>query len=153
MIRKRGISPIIATVLLVSMVIILAIIIFMWLRGFTGETITKFGDENIELACGKVEFDASYTTGSLTVSNGNVPIYRLKVKVSRDGAYSSEDLPIGNLDDEWPKTGLSPLGVVTVEGLDFSGASEIELMPVLVGNSDEGKRTYICEQNTKTITF
>ena len=64
MIKKRGVSPVIATVLLISMVVIIGIIIFLWFRGMVGETVTKFG-KNIELACEDVVFDASYSTSTL----------------------------------------------------------------------------------------
>ena len=39
--EKKGVSPIISTVLLIVIVIILAIIILLWSRGFVKEIITK----------------------------------------------------------------------------------------------------------------
>ena len=46
---KRGLSPVIASVLLIALVLVLASIIFMWARGFISEQIEKFGNP-VELA-------------------------------------------------------------------------------------------------------
>ena len=59
--NKMGLSPVVATVLLIAMVIIIGIIIFLWFRGFTHESITKFGVRNVELVCGDVNFQATYS--------------------------------------------------------------------------------------------
>ncbi|MAG78897.1 hypothetical protein CMI40_00795, partial [Candidatus Pacearchaeota archaeon] len=44
-INKKGVSPVIATVLLVAIVVIIGLIIFQWFRGMTQESIIKF-DKN-----------------------------------------------------------------------------------------------------------
>src|SRR3989344_4073857 len=73
---KRSVSPVIATILLIALVIIIALIVFQWMKGFTKEAITKFDGTNIELVCNDVQFEASYSNGNLVISNiGNVPIY------------------------------------------------------------------------------
>jgi flagellin-like protein len=139
--KKKGVSPIIATVLLIGMVVALALIIFVWIRSFTRETVTKFEDENIELACNKVDIQASYSAGDLSISNiGNVPIFNMRVRLITPGGYitkSLKDLEIG-----WPNVGLNPgdtfLGTI-------GSAEEIIVIPVLLGNSDKGKRTFACE--------
>lgn len=56
--KKKGVSPVIATVLLIGIVIALSLIVFIWMSTFIGETITKFDGENVELVCDKVEIDA-----------------------------------------------------------------------------------------------
>ena len=138
--KRKGVSPIIATVLLIGMVVALALIIFVWMRSFTRETITKFDDENIELACNRIEFQASYVGGNIAVSNiGNVPIYDMRVKESTAGGYTTESIRDS---DEWPRTGLNPGDATSVGG--FSG-DEITVMPILLGNSENGKRTFVCE--------
>jgi flagellin-like protein len=138
--KRKGVSPIIATVLLIGMVVALALIIFVWMRSFTRETITKFDDENIELACDRIEFQASYVGGNISVSNiGNVPIYDMRVKKSTTGGYTTENIRDFN---EWPRTGLNPGDAASVGS--FSG-DEITVMPILLGNSENGKRTFVCE--------
>jgi flagellin-like protein len=140
-IPKKGVSPVIATILLVGIVIMMGIIIFLWFKNLQKEAITKFGDTNIELVCDEVSFDASYSSGQLYLLNtGNVPIYSFKVKTSEEGSYKTE-----NIEDltQWPK-GLN-------EGRTFSSqinldanAEEIKLIPVLLGNSKKGHKSFVC---------
>jgi len=145
--EKRGVSPVIATVLLVVMVIVLALIVFLWFRGLTKESITKFGGTNIELVCEDVSFSADYTSGTLIISNsGNVPIFGISVKIEKPGSHETKE--IKNLSTRWPATGLKQGGVYTSEDLSsqFSGATRIVLIPILVGSSENGERTHVCEE-------
>lgn len=138
--RKRGLSPVVATVLLIAMVIVIGLIIFLWFKGISEETITKFGGTNVKLICEDVYFEASYSSGVLYLSNpGNVPIFEMNVKISGAGSYTTK-----NLKDltSWPATGLNQGGTFS-ESVDFDG-SEITLIPILIGNSDKGKKTYVC---------
>jgi flagellin-like protein len=140
--ERRGVSPIIATVLLIGMVVALALIVFVWMRSFTQETITKFDGENIELACEDVQFQATYSTnGYISVSNiGNVPIYDMRVTTSDAGGYESEKM--SETGDDWPSTGLNP-GDASEVGTFFG--NEVSVIPILLGNSENGKRTFACE--------
>ncbi len=150
--EKRGVSPVIATILLVGMVMVLAIIIFLWVQGMTAETITKFGGKNVELVCGEVAFDASYSSGKLYISNnGNVPIFNMELKKVKAGSHEVEE--ISNLDSAWDK-GLGQGGTFDVD-LPQGEMKEIIVTPVLLGNSDRGKRTYACDETQfgKKITI
>lgn len=143
--KRKGVSPVIATVLLVAMVIALALIVFIWMRSFVKETVTKFEGENIELSCEKLEFQASYSEGVLSVSNtGNTPIYDFKVKTGSGGSYSTESLR----DNEIEKfsRGLNPGDAVSI-----SINNAVELMPVLLGTSDKGRRTFTCENKIYSL--
>ena len=148
--NHRALSPVVATVLLIAMVIVIALIVFLWFRSLTGEQITKFGGTNIQLVCGDVYFEASYSGSSdelLIRNSGNVPIYNFKVKVEGDGSYTTSDLK--DLSPEWDsnyETGLN-------QGMSFSGEvilsgspSQITLIPVLIGDTDKGKKTYVCDE-------
>ena len=144
--NKAGISPVVATVLLVSIVIVIGLIIFLWFRGFNEEIITKFEGKNIKLVCEDVEFTADYDGETLYISNlGNVPIYKMNVILSGGGSYSTKDL--GSIDTEknWQDTGLNSGGAYS-GSISTGTANEITLIPVLLGNSDEGKKTYACEE-------
>lgn len=138
--NKKGLSPVIATVLLIALVIILAMIIFLWFRGFTNESILKFG-KNIQLTCEDVEFRSSYDEikKELSILNdGDVPIYRMKINVRGEGESDTSDLS--------GFSGLSNGGSVVLDmGNSFSDASEITLIPVLRGNSDKGQADYVCD--------
>ncbi len=79
--KKRGISPVIATVLLIAMVVVIGLIVFLWFRGMIEEEGTKFG-KNVKLVCDDVNFEASYSGGVLSILNiGNTPIYKMKIKI------------------------------------------------------------------------
>ena len=135
---KKGISPVIATVLLIGMVVVIGLITFIWFRGMVGESVTKFG-KNIQLVCDDVKFDASYSSGTLSLVNtGNVPIFKISMKLSEDGEHTTEQIDI------------DPEGIGLKQGGAFSGSisvgnsNKITLIPILIGTSDKGKRTYIC---------
>ena len=143
---KKAISPVIATVLLIAMVVVIGLIIFLWFRGISQEAVTKFGGTNIELVCDDVQFSSSYSSGSLLLSNtGNVPIFNMKVKITKQGSFSTQDL--SSLSDNWPSIGLRQAGSFSSKNLasEFSGASEVRVIPVLVGSSDSGDQTHVCE--------
>ena len=138
--NKRGISPVIATVLLIAMVVAIGLIVFMWFRGIVVEEGTKFG-KNIKLNCPEVNFDASYSEAEeilSIVNRGNIPIYKMKLKIFKEGSYETEEL------SNWPEIGLNEGGAFT-EIIDVSDANKIILIPVLMGSSGEGKKTYTCE--------
>ncbi|PJE81201.1 hypothetical protein COU58_03880 [Candidatus Pacearchaeota archaeon CG10_big_fil_rev_8_21_14_0_10_32_42] len=143
--KKRGLSPVIATVLLIAIVIIIALIVFMWLRGMTQEAITKFDGKNVQLVCDEVNFEAEYTAGNIYISNlGTVPIYRFKAKVSGDGAHSTS--VVGEGDSRWPEGGLSQ-GERYTGILSTTNAESILLIPVLIGKTQsEDRKAYTCEE-------
>ncbi len=148
---KKGLSPVVATVLLIAMVVVIGIIIFLWLKGLTKEVITKNiggADKNVQVVCDEVYFEADYTaSGRLTILNsGNVPIYKFKVKLSSDGSYSTENLE--DLSSLWEsdfETGLNP-GRVFSDIVSLSG-SEATIIPVLIGESEKGRKTYTCNED------
>ena len=145
--NKKGVSPVVATVLLVVMVIILALIIFLWFRSLSQESITKFGGTNIELVCEDVSFSASYDFGTLTISNvGNVPIFGMNVKIVGFGSHETKE--IKELSTTWSQTGLKQGGIFVSEDLSFffSGANKVVLIPILVGTSESGEKTHVCDE-------
>lgn len=147
--RRKGLSPVIATVLLVTMVIVIALIVFLWIRGMTQEAITKFGNQNIQLVCGQVAFEASYTGGTLYITNiGNVPIFGMNVKFVSEGSHTTKDLRTAST--EWPRIGLNQGGTFSDDkfGESFiTDENEIVLIPVLIGDSASGRKTYVCDEN------
>ena len=144
--RNKGLSPVIATVLLVGVVVVSGLIIFTWFRGLTQEAVTKF-DQNIQLVCNDVKFEAEYSSdGTLAISNtGNVPIFGFDIKESSESGSSTKsiDLLIG-----WPKGGLKQGGAASVDGSGIDSSSEIKLVPVLRGTSQEGTEIpFTCDEN------
>jgi len=141
--KVNGLSPVIATVLLIVIVIVIALIVFIWIRGMVGDAVTKFDNKNVQLVCGDVAFEASYTGGTLYIMNsGSVPIFGMNVKDIEIGKHSTFDLR--NDSATWPKTGLNQ-GDVFSEVFSFEG-SEIVLIPVLLGESKKGRKTHVCDE-------
>ena len=154
--NKKGVSPIIATILLVAMVLVIAIIVFFWLRGFLKEPITKFGDENVELACDKVvltgKLDDSQTNLEIS-NNGNVPIEEVKLKlVDAGGNYDSytagSRLKAGKT---LRQINEKDLGANIVFG--NNNYKKIVIIPVLLGKTSSGEeKKYVCpDRNGKEV--
>ncbi|MCK4650470.1 hypothetical protein KAT36_04545 [Candidatus Pacearchaeota archaeon] len=124
-VNRKGLSPVIASALMILMVIVLAIIIFLWARGFIGEQIEKFG-EPIEGYCSSVNFEVVRYGNELEILNrGNIDIRSLNIKVIRGG------------DSEMSQFSLQVDAGASVRGsvaLDMSDADEIIVYPVLIGN-------------------
>lgn len=145
MVGKKGVSPVIATVMLIGMVVIIGLIIFFWLRGITQEQVTKF-DKNAELVCGEIQYEANYNSGTLSILNtGNIPLYQMHVKLSKDGGYETF-----YLDDfgDWPSEGLNQgAGFSDDLAQDFAGANSITLTPVILGSAEGGKqKSFSCDE-------
>ncbi len=139
--QKKGLSPVVATVLLIAIVIVIGLIVFLWFRGISEEAITKFDGTNVKLVCEDVSFDASYTGGYVFISNtGNVPIFQIKAQRSSAGSHSTEMV---GLDGNWSELGLNQGGTYSGE---LAQADTILLIPVLLGRTESGERTYTCDE-------
>jgi flagellin-like protein len=148
--NKKGLSPIIATVLLIAMVVVIALIVFVWLRGLTEESITKFSGRNIKLVCNEVSFEASYSPSSgniLVVNEGNVPIYSMKVQFFKTGSHSTKDF-MSDYSGQWPTGGLFQGATAEVNvSSDISEVEKIYLIPILVGQSSGGiMKAHVCDE-------
>ena len=144
--NHRGISPVIATVLLIAMVIVIGLIVFLWFRGILVEGITKFG-KNVELVCEEVGFEESYSGGTLSILNTMpTPIYRMKIKIFKAGGWETKDLK-DLCPESWPDLGLNQGGAFSGDvSSDIGDAEKIILIPVLMGSSEKGKKSHICEE-------
>ncbi len=84
-VEKRALSPVIASVLMILLVIVLASIIFLWTKGFVEERIEKFG-KPIEETCASVNFEVSRQGNELEITNrGNIDIRHLDIKMFKGG--------------------------------------------------------------------
>lgn len=143
--KKKGISPIIATILLIVLVVIIGAIVFIWFRSMTQEAITKFDGKNIDLVCEDVHFDADYSGTTLTISNtGNVPIYSMNVKLEGSGSYETNEITIYI---DWPENGLNQGAIISEEFILPSKSEKITLIPILLGlDKDSNEKTQSCEE-------
>jgi len=135
---KRSISPVVATVLLIAIVVVLALIIFLWARGFITETIMK-KEKSANQACEEVDIEVAYVSGELQIINkGNMPVYNFRVKGKSQGSIDEIDL------------GDENRGVAIGKSISFSISpdyDEIEVFPVILGEAGSGKKAYVCENN------
>jgi len=141
--EKRGLSPVVATVLLILLVVIIAMIIFLWFRSITQESVTKF-NSNVQVICGELDFDVSYNDGTLAfVNNAQAPIYDFMI-LSTDSDSGSSDAV--SLRDTTSFSGLASGAVAEVE---YESSSELKIVPVLLGETESGEtQTYECDEGT-----
>ena len=150
LVKKKGISPVIATMLLIGIVVATALIVFLWFKSVVGDYGQKFG-KNVELVCEEVQLNTDYSGGFLYVTNdGNVPVFRLNLKISGGGNYETKELNsiVEGTSYPWPESGLSQGGVYSGDiSAEASSAEKIIVIPVLMGVSDKGiKKTYACNE-------
>lgn len=152
--RKKGVSSVVATVVLIALVMTMAATIIIWSTGITekitGGSITLQG-KNIALTCNDIIFEFSYTEGKLYLKNpGNLLIYGMKLRIYSDGSYETQD--IKDLTPNWPEDGLKPGGAFS-DSITFDAeVNEVVLIPILIGKTDNGKESeYVCERKSYTL--
>ncbi len=152
--KKRGLSPVIASVLLIMLVLVLAAIIFLWARGFISEQIEKFG-KPVESLCTDVNFEFDLfkdNVGSgweVEIANrGDIPIQSFDVK-----AFKGGDSEIQKFDFR-----VDP-GQAVRRGITFTQfqtiPEKVTIYPALLGNI-KGKRlnkAFTCVEKGVTKYF
>ncbi|OIO43847.1 hypothetical protein AUJ64_01615 [Candidatus Pacearchaeota archaeon CG1_02_39_14] len=141
-IEKKGLSPVVATVLLVSVVIVLALIIFLWARGFLSERVQKF-DSAIELSCDNVDFVAGVTPDRENLdlkNNGNVPIYGVIVKEIGRGSVEVKEVFGSTLN-------VGESREIDIRELDIGSAERLLVVPILLGKSGSERVSYTCDDS------
>lgn len=148
---KRSLSPVIATILLISLVLVLAAIIFLWARGFVAEQIEKFG-KSADSVCSEVNIDANVYdnlgTKEIEISNrGNVNIYTFGIKQFFGGNSNMKTLD-GNYSVD---SGTAIRKTLAVD----SGVTKIEVYPVILGTvrGQIINKPYTCLDQGKIITL
>jgi len=151
---KRGISPVIASVLLILLVLVLASLIFLWARGFISEQIEKFG-QPVEDACASIDFeveafvDPGKTLGIVleVVNNGDVDIHSLNIRKFLAGDSEVTDFNFG------VDAGSSASGEINLRMKNNAEPSEIIVYPVIIGKVKGRKinKPFTCSEMGKTI--
>lgn len=157
--KKRGLSPVIATVLLIAIAFVLAAIIFLWARGFLAEKLQKdLGDgaEPIEVACEQVDADADAAFDGTdiiidVINRGNVPLYAIAVKNKKRGSltlvkeepylFDRETSLLSGESDSVKVTSLTPANV----------SDALVVVPVILGEVGEQHKGYPCEKKSIII--
>ena len=142
--EKRGVSPVIATVLLVVIALILAIIIFFWARSFVAEKIEKDG-RDIDQSCAEVSFRAEVvlSEGNLAIENtGSVPLYGAEIRKKQ---FIGEIKKVATFDStvRAGETGYIELDDI-IEELEVG--NELIVVPVLLGETEQYKKAHVCDK-------
>lgn len=146
---KKGLSPIIASVLLISISLVLAILIFFWARDFIGDSVMK-NQRDVSLECNDVRFDAEafWNSGQgrytlRAVNNGNVPIYGFEIK---ERSFLGDVSNIETLGQEGSITvGETSPDIVLDSAI--VGGDEIIVVPVLLGETETNRKPFVCDEN------
>lgn len=153
--EKKGLAPVIATILIILLTIILLLIVFLWARTWLGEKMQKF-NADIEGACEEIGYDASISSTpsgySLTIENkGNVAIYGFELRGTWEGdqKVSAYNIPVQAASSVVQEINLA----------DFEGANgepeKLEIYPLLLGNI-KGKNTnraYACLNQIQELSL
>ncbi len=140
--QKKGVSPVVSTVLLIMIVIILAVIILMWSRGFIKEKVLKF-DKPIDSVCSEVSIKTFVNPdNSFGFTNlGNVPIHAVDLKTSYAGGSDIETI----------NTHVNPGISVELPGT-YSANDETKIIPILLGETKAGGvKEYTCPESSGVI--
>jgi flagellin-like protein len=139
---KKGLSPVIATVLLIAVVISLSAIVFFWARGFIPSVVQKSGISASQ-ACSEIVLTATYSSydNLLTVTNnGNIPISRFSVAAEGNGEITSTDFSDSVLVGNSFSVEYSP-----------TQTSSIKLTPSILGEGGNQKKLYKCENTFDVV--
>lgn len=169
--NRRGVTPVVATVLLIAIVVVLGVIIFFWAKGFLSESAQK-GDRAVEQSCANAQFEAQVVaqasecpTPSSTPANpqfysaidinniGNTPIYGVQVLEYNQNAGSVEVEPLS----DQPFVG----GTITVGKSSYACLGRVvanqdafRIVPKLLAEQEEKKVVYTCpEKDGITIAY
>ena len=153
-VNKRGVSPVVATTLLVSLVVILGVIIFLWARSVIPEVLTKGSGElkePIENFCERIIFDALVQGDLLSITNnGDAPIYGFDVSLKSSETGSIEKLQ--SIEGNTVRGGESKDYTLSPEPI---AGDELIIIPILLGESEnEERKSFLCDsQYSQTITI
>ena len=149
--RKKAVSPVVSTVLLILIVIVLAAIIFVWSRSFIKEAITKnIGgtDKSVDQVCSSELNLKSFVNpdGSFGfTNNGNVPIYGFSLKlVDKTGGNS-------NVVNDYNNQSVNPGKSITVNSYNYNNYYKVEIIPILLGKSSGGNQQYPCPETNAVV--
>jgi flagellin-like protein len=148
---RRGVSPVIATVLLILIAIILAAIILVWAKNFVGEKAQK-GGEPLEVSCGRIEFEAEAFESEnkiYIVNLGDIPIYGIEIRKKGLGS----EIKVGLFDKKTIANGET--SSVDLEQIQTSIAAndELVIVPIVLGETDSDTKAYTCDAAEKSETI
>jgi flagellin-like protein len=156
---RKGVSPIVATVLLIVIVIILAAIIFIWAKGFLSESAVK-GDRVVERSCENVKFEVAIAHeaqecdddmggyySSIDINNiGNVPIYGAQILQFIDNEGSVDEIFNGAFEKGTITIGKSSFVCLGSLGRKVSPGDKFRVIPKLLAEKGDRRIAYTCPE-------
>lgn len=132
--RRKAVSPVIATVLLIAIVVVIALIILIWALSFIKEACLKNG-KSCDQNCDEISIQITLDSGVLTViNNGNIPIYSINIEKTSQG-----------------QTELDPrenIGIAqgTAKSFDIGeGYEKVEVTPIIMGEVKNTQAPQVCK--------
>lgn len=145
--NKRALSPVVATTLLILLVIVLGAIIFLLMRSFVPEALTKEGI-SVEEKCKDVSFEAEYYSAEnrlVVLNTGSVPIYA--VKVGMKSGFGMDFLPDNYV--------ARPSSILAGESTEWEVAGvesgkTVFIVPMLLGQTqaEDETKSYACDESS-----
>lgn len=145
---KKGLSPVIASVLMILLVISISVMIFGWARGFLDKQ-NEGLEQSIENLCESANFETKIikTVGDYSileiVNKGNINIHSLEIKKFIGGNSETNNIEI-NLD-----SGGASTESIYMKMENGVSPETIVIYPILT--SINTKKTITCLKNEKTI--
>ncbi|MEK6928913.1 MAG: archaellin/type IV pilin N-terminal domain-containing protein [Nanoarchaeota archaeon] len=154
--QKKGLSPVIATMLLLLITVVLAIIILIWARSFIAEKTQKdlgSGPEAIELLCDDIKFESDVIVkqGSVSVAvvnKGSIPIYAIELRKKSRGFV--EIIGVAEHPSMAIKSGNDATLKIETDKLIIG--DNVIVVPVLLGESGKTKKAYTCNEDYGFVT-
>jgi len=147
-VNKKALSPVIATALLIMLVLVLAVIIFFWLRSLISEQVEKKGAD-IKFSCDNVNFDIKKTINNKIViaNRGNVPVSYFEIRQTTAGTSTT-----AKVDNAGNGFIAGDSVSVLIPNPPIDPNKEFTLFPVLVGSvkgATANYKYYTCDQGIK----
>ncbi len=150
-VKKRGLSPVIASVLLILLVVVIVSMIFIWARTFFSSQ-TEDSERSIGELCSGVLFVADVVESSgdytLEISNkGNVDIDSFELRKYSDGRVETDNVSMG------VSAGGSVANVTFSEKME-DGATTPEKVEIFAVLSAGGSgRLYTCYDEPEFLVY
>ena len=150
--NKRGLSPVVATSLLIGIGVILVVIIIIWAISFVGEEIVKGEGDNREAIknwCDEtgISVDVVKGEGKIVIQNtANVPIFGVEIKKKGAGSVDSLGSIIFQDDGTTISSGQTKEKILPAEiDNEISVDDQLLVIPVLVGLLKDQPTAYTCD--------
>lgn len=150
--RKRGISPLIATVLLIGFIVALVAVVMLWGKGFIQEKAEKEGKlAQAQLSCNNVDIDIKLSGGNLLVVNKGSQV--INGFIVRSGAKVLQCRPGGRDcgSKSEPFKSLKQLSSFDISKLNLGSAGDVDIIPAVIPKGI-GAPLVPCSAKMKTIS-